>query len=77
MKIGSIEVGRRDLLVGGGALAVGAGAATVVTGKLVSNASNKALVEGVRTARIQGGIAGAVLGAGLALGIGALVRSFD
>lgn len=77
MQLGSIEIGRRDLMVGGGALVVGAGTATVVTGKLLSNASNKALLEAVKTARIQGGIAGAVVGAGLALGIGALIRARD
>ncbi|MCB0879981.1 MAG: hypothetical protein KDC46_13505 [Thermoleophilia bacterium] len=75
MQIGNIEITRRDVFVGGGALAVGGIGAGVITGKLVSNAGNTALQQAVKTARIQGAIGGAVLGAGLVLGITALVNA--
>ncbi len=75
MQIGGIEITRRDMFVGGGALVVGGGLAAAVTGKAVSHAGAEALQHAVKNARIQGAIGGAVLGAGLVLGLGALIKA--
>ena len=73
MSIGSIHISQRDAIIAGSTTVV-AGGGGYLAGTAVVKRSMEAAV---KAAHIRAGIIGAVGGAGLALGIPALVKALD